>query len=244
MSRRPRPVRSGSPEVGFRLGLVGGGPAGVLLRVDSFGLFWGWTRSEGPWFRRVQARRLGRRFWVPVGALFSPGVEGPVQAAILWPLVGAEAVPSAGMGLIDAATAPLRYVLHSAESEADAMLPVKDIEMIQSHVVAAVEAIREATEQIEAHVEVIETLASSLTPLTEAVVTLTAQMQALPGLAKSVEQLTTQLGVVSEALVPVVHAEQSVARAEQTVAHAEKTVTHAEQEVSRIGHVFSRRRQQ
>ena len=127
------------------------------------------------------------------------------------------------MGLIDAATAPLRYVLHSAESEADAALPVKDIEAIQAHVLTAVEAIRQATEQIEAHVEVVEALATSLAPLTQAVVTLTAQLQALPVLSESVQQLTTQLGVVTEALEPVVHAEQ---------------------EMSRFGHVFSRHRQQ
>jgi hypothetical protein len=99
------------------------------------------------------------------------------------------------MGLIDAATAPLRYVLHSAESEADAAMPVRDIEQIQMHVVTAVEAIKDATEQIEAHVEVIEKLAASLLPLTDAVVT-----------------LTTQLSLVTEALAPVVEAEQEVSR--------------------------------
>jgi hypothetical protein len=99
------------------------------------------------------------------------------------------------MGLIDAATAPLRYVLHSAESEADAVVPVRDIEHIQSHVVFAVEAIKDATEQIEAHVAVIEKLAASLLPLTDAVVTLTAQ-----------------LGMVTEALAPVVDAEREVSK--------------------------------
>src|SRR5271154_2129316 len=99
------------------------------------------------------------------------------------------------MGLIDAATAPLRYVLHSAESEADAVTPVRDIEQVQMHVVSAVEAIKDATEQIEAHVEVIEKLASSLLPLTDAVVTLTAQ-----------------LGMVTAALAPVVEAEQEVSK--------------------------------
>jgi hypothetical protein len=99
------------------------------------------------------------------------------------------------MGLIDAATAPLRYVLHSAESEADAVVPLRDVEHIQAHVVIAVEAIRDATEQIEAHVEVIEKLAASLLPLTDAVVTLTAQ-----------------LGLVTAALAPVVEAEQEVSK--------------------------------
>ena len=99
------------------------------------------------------------------------------------------------MGLIDAATAPLRYVLHSAESEADAAMPIRDVEHIQSHIVSAVDAIKEATEQIEAHVEVIEKLASSLLPLTDAVVTLTAQ-----------------LTLVTAALAPVVEAEQEASK--------------------------------
>jgi chromosome segregation ATPase len=99
------------------------------------------------------------------------------------------------MGLIDAATAPLRYVLHSAEGEAEAVVPLRDIEHIQSHMAVAVEAIKDATEQIEAHVEVIEKLAASLIPLTDAVVTLTAQ-----------------LGMVTEALAPVVEAEQEVSK--------------------------------
>ena len=99
------------------------------------------------------------------------------------------------MGLIDAATAPLRYVLHSAESEAHAVVPLRDVEHIESHVLSAIEAIKDATEQIEAHVEVIEKLASSLLPLTDAVVTLTAQ-----------------LGTVTAALAPVVEAEQEVSK--------------------------------
>jgi hypothetical protein len=99
------------------------------------------------------------------------------------------------MGLIDAATAPLRYVLRSAESDADAVMPVRDIEHIQTHVVVAVEAIRDATEQIEAHVEVIEKLAASLLPLTDAVVTLTAQ-----------------LSLVTAAMAPVLEAEQEVSK--------------------------------
>jgi hypothetical protein len=99
------------------------------------------------------------------------------------------------MGLIDAATAPLRYVLHSAEGEAHAVVPIRDVEQIQTHVLSAVEAIKDATEQIEAHAEVIEKLAASLLPLADAVVTLTAQ-----------------LSLVTEALAPVAEAEQEVSK--------------------------------
>jgi methyl-accepting chemotaxis protein len=122
------------------------------------------------------------------------------------------------MGLIDAATAPLRYVLSGAEHEASA---VQDLEDIQIHVLAAVEAIKDATDQVEAHVEVIETLANSLAPLTAAVTRLTAQMQSLPALVESVDALTEKLDVVVETLSPIAHAEQ---------------------DVTKVGHLFSRRK--
>ena len=64
------------------------------------------------------------------------------------------------MGLIDAATAPLRHVLFGAEHEA-----VEDLVPLEAHLVAAVDAIRETTEQLEAHAEVIERLAAALIPL-------------------------------------------------------------------------------
>ncbi len=74
------------------------------------------------------------------------------------------------MGLIDAATAPLRYVINGVvEHGTEATEPLRDLEQIQAHVLHAVEAIKDATEQIEAHVEVIDTLVSSLVPLTAAV---------------------------------------------------------------------------
>ena len=114
------------------------------------------------------------------------------------------------MGLIDAATAPLRYVLNGAEHEADAAKHVQDIEHLQTHVLGAVEAIKDATEQIEAHVEVIETLASSLAPLTAAVVKLTQQLESFPALADSVGELNERLGVVADVLEPLAHAEQDV----------------------------------
>ena len=125
------------------------------------------------------------------------------------------------MGLIDTATAPLRYLLRSAESEADAVLPVKDIDRIQTHLLGAVEAVREATDQIEAHVEVIETLAASLTPLTEAMVKLSEEMESLPALTQSVARLTAQLEVVTEVLTPIVRVEEKA---------------------SKLGHLFSRHR--
>ena len=97
------------------------------------------------------------------------------------------------MGLIDAATAPLRYVMGSAEHGVAA--DVRDLEHLQMHVVSAVEALKDATEQIEAHVEVIESLATSLVPLTEAVVALTAQM-----------------AVITEVLAPLAGAEHEVTK--------------------------------
>ncbi len=63
------------------------------------------------------------------------------------------------MGLIDAATAPLRYVLFMARN--DEVAAVEDIERLEAHVVAAVDAIRETTEQLEAHAAVIERLAAN-----------------------------------------------------------------------------------
>ena len=122
------------------------------------------------------------------------------------------------MGLIDAATAPLRYVLQSAEHEADA---VRDLEQIQVHVLHAVEAIKDAAEQVEAHVEVIETLVTTLGPLTAAVAQLSEQMQALPALVESVDALNAKLDVVADVLEPLAHAEQ---------------------DVTKIGHLFSRRK--
>ena len=114
------------------------------------------------------------------------------------------------MGLIDAATAPLRYVLHSAEGEAHAVVPIHDVEQMQTHVLSAVEAIKDATEQIEAHVEVIETLASSLAPLTAAVVKLTQQLESFPALTDSVGELNERLAVIADVLEPLAHAEQDV----------------------------------
>ena len=103
------------------------------------------------------------------------------------------------MGLFDAATAPLRWLLGGAEHEAAEAVevadPLKDIEEIQTHVLSAVEAIKDATEQIEAHVQVVETLATAVGPLTTAV-----------------ESLTERLDVIAEALTPLARAEQDVGR--------------------------------
>jgi methyl-accepting chemotaxis protein len=126
------------------------------------------------------------------------------------------------MGLIDLATAPLRYVINEVtEHEAEVASPLRDIEEIQTHVLAASAAIREATGQIEKHVAVIETLVTSLEPLTAAVAKLADQMQALPELSRSVSELTAKLDVVAEVLTPLALVEQDAAR---------------------VGHLFSRRR--
>lgn len=125
------------------------------------------------------------------------------------------------MGLIDTATAPLRYVLGSAEREAEVVDPLRDVEQIQTHVLSAVEAIRDATDQLEAHVEVVEKLATSLTPLAGAVTQLSAQMEAIPALTDSVQALTQKLDVVADALTPLAHAER---------------------DVTKLGHLFSRRK--
>jgi methyl-accepting chemotaxis protein len=115
------------------------------------------------------------------------------------------------MGLIDAATAPLRYVINGVvEHGTEATEPLRDLEQIQAHVLHAVEAIKDATEQIEAHVEVIETLASSLAPLTAAVVKLTQQLESFPALTDSVGELNERLAVIADVLEPLAHAEQDV----------------------------------
>jgi hypothetical protein len=127
------------------------------------------------------------------------------------------------MGLIDAATAPLRYVINGVvEHGTEATEPLRDLEQIQAHVLHAVEAIKDATEQIEAHVAVIDTLVSSLVPLTASVTRLTDEMASLPALTESVASLTAKLDVVADVLAPLAHAEQDVAR---------------------VGHLFGRRRQ-
>lgn len=126
-------------------------------------------------------------------------------------------------GAIDLATAPLRFVVNGVVRGTDAVAdPLNDIEDIQEHVLGAVEVIRDATEQIEAHVAVIESLATSLLPLTEAVTQLSAQLQALPDLTEAVTQLSAKLDVVADVLEPLVHMEQ---------------------EVGKVSHLFGRRRQ-
>ena len=124
------------------------------------------------------------------------------------------------MGLIDAATAPLRYVLQTAEHEPAALA---DIARLEAHVVAAVDAIRETTEQLEAHAAVIEQLAANLLPLSTAMTELSIQM---PALVDSVGALNAKLDVVSEVLEPLAHAEQDMA--------------HAEREMTRMGSIFGR----
>src|ERR1700678_4328275 len=99
------------------------------------------------------------------------------------------------MGLIDTALSPLRAVLGSVEREAEHAIPVKEIQGIQERVLETGEAIRKATESIEAHVEVLESLASSVPQLTDAV-----------GL------LTVQLGGIVEVLKPVAAMEADVAK--------------------------------
>jgi chromosome segregation ATPase len=121
------------------------------------------------------------------------------------------------MGLLDIVLAPLRGILGSAEHEAEQAFPVQDLEQIQSRVLETADAIRDATEQIEAHVAVLETLATSIAPLTV-----------------SVEKMTTQLGVIAEVLAPL-------AAAEHDVGSAEHDVESVERDVSRIEHLLGRR---
>ena len=125
---------------------------------------------------------------------------------------------NAAMGLIDAATAPLRYVLQGAEHEAAA-----DFSGLEAHMLAAEGAIRETTLQLEAHAEEIERLAATLTPLTTALAELAAQM---PALIAGVGALNARLDAMAEVLEPIAHAEQDLA--------------HAEHEVTKIGNIFSR----
>ncbi len=124
------------------------------------------------------------------------------------------------MGLIDAATAPLRYVLYGVEREAAA---VTDFSALEAHVLTAVQAIRETTAHVEAHAQVIERLAATLVPLTAAMAELSAQM---PALVDSVGSLNARLDAFSEVLEPLAHAEHDLA--------------HAEHEVTKIGNIFSR----
>ena len=128
----------------------------------------------------------------------------------------------AAMGLIDTATAPLRYVLFGAEHEAAA---VADLARLEAHLLAAVEAIAKTTEELETHAAMIERLAGTLIPLTTAMAELSVQM---PALVKSVNDLNATLATVPEALEPIAHAEQDIANAEH--------------EVTRIGNIFSRHR--
>ena len=99
------------------------------------------------------------------------------------------------MGLLDLAFAPLRAILGSAEREAEEVLPVRDIEAIQTKVLDTAEAIRHATESIESQIQVIETLATSVPPLTQAV-----------------EQLTMQLVEITRVLAPVSAVERDISR--------------------------------
>jgi chromosome segregation ATPase len=101
------------------------------------------------------------------------------------------------MALIDVALAPLRAMLGSAEREAESVLPVRDLEEIESRVLETAESIKAATESIESHVAVVETLATSVTPLTDAVV-----------------ELTRQLAQLNTVLAPLAGAERDVSRIE------------------------------
>lgn len=101
------------------------------------------------------------------------------------------------MSLLDLALAPLRAVLRSVERETESVLPIKDIEKIQTEVLSTAESIWRATESIDAHVAVIETLATSIAPLTQAVA-----------------QLTEQLAQINAALAPLESAERDVSRLE------------------------------
>jgi len=106
------------------------------------------------------------------------------------------------MGLIDgavqAALTELRKALGVAERETEDVLPVRDIEDIQTHVLSGVEAIKEATEQIASHAAAVETLVATL-----------------PTLTAAVQEMTKQLGVIADVLEPIVGAEHEVSKLSQ-----------------------------
>jgi methyl-accepting chemotaxis protein len=109
------------------------------------------------------------------------------------------------MGLLDiplTALRPLRAMLNAVQDQAEETVPgVEEIEGIQTKVLDTVEAIQDATEQIEAHVAVLETLATSIDPLTQAV-----------------EKLVAEMAVISAALAPLAAAEHGAAEAEHDLA--------------------------
>src|SRR5215472_5236532 len=74
---------------------------------------------------------------------------------------------------------PLRSLLGETEKEVAQGAQVVETE---SHILGAVEAIRDASTSIERHVEVIEGLATSIDPLKDSVNSLTATMRDLVAL--------------------------------------------------------------
>jgi hypothetical protein len=108
------------------------------------------------------------------------------------------------MGLLDIALAPLRSLLGAAEQEAEHVFPVRDLEDVEQRVLETAQAVRRATESIEAHVAVVETLATSLPPLTEAVT-----------------QLTVQLGEILKLTAPLAALEHDVGAAERRISRVE-----------------------
>jgi methyl-accepting chemotaxis protein len=99
------------------------------------------------------------------------------------------------MGLLDPFLAPLRGAL--AATEHDVVREIRGVEHIEHRVLEAADAIRDATESIEAHVGVIETLATSINPL-----------------AESVNRLTAQMAELNQVLAPLAAAERDVSRLE------------------------------
>ncbi len=119
------------------------------------------------------------------------------------------------MGLLDLATAPLRAVFRSAEREAESAFPVRDLEEVESRVLSTAEAIRHATESIEAHVAVLETLATSIGPLTDVVA-----------------ELTRQLAEINRVLGPVATAERDVSRIEHLFGRRKRTLSSPDEPAS------------
>jgi hypothetical protein len=105
------------------------------------------------------------------------------------------------VGLLDAATRPLRALLGSAEHEVEETLPVHEIEDIQKQILEGVGAMRRATESIDSHVAAVDALANSM-----------------PTLTAAVEALTAQLALLSEVVAPVSAAEREVADVEHRLA--------------------------
>lgn len=173
------------------------------------------------------------------------------------------------MDLFDLAAAPLRFVLGNAEGAAQQQPgPVHEVVQLQAHVLHAAEAVREASEQIEAQVQTLDRLVDSLSPLVEttlpaltaAVQQLCVELTAVKPLADGVRELqapleplttlpalTEAVAAIREPLMALPPLTSSVAELSSkldVVAEVLTPMAEAEQDLSRVGHFFARKKQQ